>query len=157
MEDEKASEEEDPPLVGPRNEGEVEVNGMKCRALIDSGSQITSITHRYWRNHPTLKHQKLQPSKILIEGAGGQRVPHSGVLHIQLRALGKEFKDVPAFVVPDSEYRSSVPLLVGTNVIRASKRRLASSFSIRSKKAIQNGIRLYRMLKALNKVTQMTW
>ena len=28
--------EEDTPLVGPRNEGEVEVNGMKCRALIEA-------------------------------------------------------------------------------------------------------------------------
>lgn len=128
VEDEKVSNEEDPPLVGPRNEGGVEVNGMKCRALIDSGSQVTSITHRYWRSHPTLKQQKLQPSKIPIEGAGGQRVPHYGVLRIQLKALGKEFKDVPAFVVPDSEYRSSVPLLVGTNVIRASRAYLQASF-----------------------------
>ena len=43
-----------------------------------------------------------------------------GVLHIHLKALGREFKTVPAFVVPESEYRSSVPLLMGKNVIRAS-------------------------------------
>ena len=110
---------EDTPLVGPRNEGEVEVNGMKCKALIDSGSQITSITHGYWCNRPILKNQKMQPSKIPIEGAAGQSVPYYGVLHINLKALGKDFKTVPAFVVPDSEYRSYVPLLMVTNVIRA--------------------------------------
>ena len=60
------------PLVGPRNEGEVEVNGMKCRALIDSGSQITSIMHKYCRNHPILQKRKLHPSIIPIEGAAGQ-------------------------------------------------------------------------------------
>ena len=120
--------EEDTPLVGPRNEGEVEINGIKCRALIDSGSQITSITHKYWRDHPILQTRKLRPSKISIEGAAGQSVPYLGVLHINLKALGKEFKSVPAFVVPDSEYRSSVPLLMGTNVIRASRSHLQVTY-----------------------------
>ncbi|KAK5621753.1 hypothetical protein CRENBAI_017938 [Crenichthys baileyi] len=64
---------ENTPLVGPTNEGEVEINGMKCRALIDSGSQITSITHSYWCSHPILQKQRLQPSSIPIEGAAGQR------------------------------------------------------------------------------------
>ena len=119
---------ESTPLVGPRNEGEVEVNGMKCRTLIDSGSQITSITHKYWCNHPILKQQKLQPSKIPIEGAAGQSVTYHGVLRINLKVLGKEFKNVPAFVVTDSEYRSSVPLLVGTNVLRASRSHLQATY-----------------------------
>ena len=55
-------------------------------------------------------------------------MPYYGVLHINLKALGKEFKTVPAFVVPDSEYRSSVPLLMGTNVIRASSRHLRAAY-----------------------------
>ena len=66
---EKVHAEEETPLVGPRNLGNVEVNGKACRALIDSGSQITSLTHSYWQSHPVLKHKKLQPSKIPIEGA----------------------------------------------------------------------------------------
>lgn len=77
-------------LVGPRNEGEVEVNGMKWRALIDSGSQITSITHKYWRNHPIFQRQKLQPSRIPIEGAAGQGVSYRGVLRINLKMLRKD-------------------------------------------------------------------
>lgn len=119
---------EGPSLVGPRNEGEVEVEGMRCRALIDSGSQVTSITRSYWLNHPTLKEQKLQSCQIPIEGAGGQSVPYHGVLRITVRVLGKEFKNVPAFVVPDSDYRASVPLLVGTNVIRASRKYLQATY-----------------------------
>lgn len=119
---------EAPSLVGPRNEGEVDVNGMKCRALIDSGSQVTSITHSYWLNHPALREQRLQSSQIPIEGAGGQTVPYYGVLHVTLKALGKEFETVPAFVVPDSDYRASVPLLIGTNVIRASRKHLQATY-----------------------------
>lgn len=122
------TEEEGTPLVGPRNEGEVEVNGMQCRALIDSGSQITSITYSYWRDHPVLQGLHLKPSSIPIEGAAGQTVPYHGVLPINLKVLGKEHKAVPTFVVPDSDYRSSVPLLVGTNVIRASWNHLQASY-----------------------------
>lgn len=118
------------PLVGPRNEGEVEVNGKACKALIDSGSQITSITHNYWQSHPALQKQKLRSSTIPIEGAAGQIVPYHGVLHIDLKVLGKEFKAVPTFVVPDSDYRSSVPLLVGTNVIRASRTHLQAAYGL---------------------------
>lgn len=112
---------EQTPLVGPRNEGEVIVNGLKCKALIDSGSQMTSMTCSFWRSHPELNALELQPSNILIEGAAGQKVPYYGVLNIRLEVLGKQYETVPAFVVPDSDYRLDVPLVVGTNVLRASR------------------------------------
>lgn len=121
---EEQGEEEGTPLVGPRNWGDVEVNGEMCRALIDSGSQITSITYEFWRKHPELCQQKLQPSNVPVERAGGQDVPHHGVLLVRLKVRGKEYASVPAFVVPETEYRSMVPLLVGTNVIRASRQHL---------------------------------
>ncbi|KAL1276406.1 hypothetical protein QQF64_036029 [Cirrhinus molitorella] len=116
------------PLVGPRNEGEVEVSGKVCKALIDSGLQITSITYNYWHSHPALQKQKLQSSKIPIEGAAGQNVPYYGVLQTDLKVLGKELKAVPTFVAPDFDYCSSVPLLVGTNVIRASRTHLQAAY-----------------------------
>lgn len=125
-----ANRAEGTPLVGPRNEGEVEINGIKCRALIDSGSQISSITHSFWHNHPDLQKQNLQPSKITIEGAAAQNVPYYGVLQIQLKVFGEDWMTVPTFVVPDSEYRSSVPLLIGTNVIRASKSHLQAVYGV---------------------------
>lgn len=40
-------------------------------------------------------------------------------------------KTVPAFVVPNSEYRSSVPLLIGTDVIRASRSNLPAAYGKR--------------------------
>lgn len=57
-------------------------------------------------------------------------MPYHGVLLINLKVLGKEFKAVPTFVVPDSDYRVSVPLLVGTNVIRASRTHLQASYGV---------------------------
>ncbi len=134
---EEQGEEKGTPLVGPRNEGDVEINGERCRALIDSGSQITSITYEFWRKHPELSQQKLQPSNIPVEGAGGQEVPHHGVLLVRLKALGKEYASVPAFVVPETEYRSMVPLLVGTNVIRASRQHLQDTYGLQFLQSIK--------------------
>ncbi|XP_072574574.1 uncharacterized protein [Paramormyrops kingsleyae] len=119
---------EETPLVGPRNKGKVEVNGIQCRALIDSGSQVTTMIYSYWRNHPTLQSQKLLPSEVPIEGAAGQTIPYYGILYVDLKVLGNEYKAVPTFVVPDSDYRSSVPVLVGTNVIRASRSHLQAAY-----------------------------
>lgn len=116
------------PLVGPCNEGMVEVNGEMCKALIDSGSQVTTITDELWHRHPILCSQKLQPSDIPIEGAAGQPVTYVGVLLINLKFLGRAYSNVPAFVVPVTEYRSNVPLLIGTNVIRASRNDLQASY-----------------------------
>lgn len=61
----------DTPLVGPCNEGVIGVNGEMCKALIDSGSQVTTITDEFWRQHPLLCTQELQPSDIPIDGATG--------------------------------------------------------------------------------------
>ncbi len=118
----------DTPLVGPCNEGVVEVNGEMCKALIDSGFQVTTITDEFWQRHPVLCTQELQPSDIPIEGAAGQPVFYVGLLCINLRFLGRVYSNVPAFVVPVTEYRSSVPLLIGTNVIRVCRNDLQASY-----------------------------
>ncbi|KAF7650305.1 hypothetical protein LDENG_00127870 [Lucifuga dentata] len=106
----------------------MQVNGISCKALIDSGSQVTTITDEFWCSHPELSKQKLQPSNIPVEGAGSQNIPHYGILNIRLEGLGQKYENVPAFVVPVTEYRSTIPLLVGTNVIRASKHHLQTEY-----------------------------
>ena len=54
---------------------------------------------------------------------------YHGVLQVDLKVLGKEYEAVPTFLVSDSDYHSSVPLLVGTNVIRASRSHLQAAYS----------------------------
>ena len=38
-------------LIGPANETEVIINGKKVNALLDTGSQITSISESYYKNN----------------------------------------------------------------------------------------------------------
>ena len=109
-------------LIGPNNEDDVDIDGESYKALIDSGSQITSITEDLWKNHPKLQTAVLTPVDITIEGAGGQNVPYLGVILISLKILGVEYRKVPAFIVRADSYRKRVPILIGTNVIHTSKR-----------------------------------
>lgn len=57
-------------------------------------------------------------------------MPYYGVLQIKLKVFGEDCMTVPTFVGPDSEYHSSVPLLIGTNVIRASKNHLQAVYGV---------------------------
>ena len=66
--------------------------------------------------HPELRRQTLKETDI---GAGGQNVLHRGYILRNIDVLGEVFKNVPALVVPDTNFRRSTPLLLGTNVILA--------------------------------------
>ena len=109
------------PLAGPVNSAEVKVSGILATSLLDTGSQVTTITDEFVRRHPTLREQPLRSSNVSISGAGGQVVPHRGVIVVDLEALGQHIGQVPAFVVPSTPFRRETPVLIGTNVIRASR------------------------------------
>ena len=109
-------------LIGPNNEDIVKIDDFSYRALIDSGSQVTSITEDLWKEHPKLGNLALSSADVSIEGASGHRVPYLGVIPVSLTIMNVVYEDVPAFVVPTDKYRRDVPILIGTNVIRTSKR-----------------------------------
>ena len=109
-------------LIGPNNEDIVKIDDFSYRALIDSGSQVTSITEDLWKEHPKLRNVALSSADVSIEGASGHRVPYLGVIPVSLTIMNVVYEDVPAFVVPTDKYRRDVPILIGTNVIRTSKR-----------------------------------
>ena len=70
-------------LAGEINESTVLVEGKKARTLIDSGSQLTSISLA-WVKKLTLYLQQLY-SVLQIEGSGGSEVPYLGYVEACLR------------------------------------------------------------------------
>ena len=38
-------------LVGPSTEAEVKIEGVPCRSLVDSGSQVTTVSHGFYLEH----------------------------------------------------------------------------------------------------------
>ena len=113
-------------LIGPVNSTQVSVCGLECSALLDTGSQVTTISSEFVQSHPKLKAQSIQSANITIEGAGGQAVPHLGFLmiDIEVRDLGITMDSVPALVVPRTADDGRMPCLLGTNVLRAARDKL---------------------------------
>ena len=106
-------------LIGPVSDVEVTDSGRKGTVLLDTGSQVSTITDEFVAKHPLLRSQKLQHTSVSIQGAGGQPVPHSGFIRVDLNVLGQPMQKVPVFVVPATEFQRRVPGLLGTNVLRA--------------------------------------
>ena len=90
------------------------VKGQKARALINSGSQLSSISL------PWVRKLKLNPwhlhSVLRIEGSGDSEVPHLGYVEAYLKVpVVKAFDtDVLLLIVPDNAHTTCTPITLGT-------------------------------------------
>ena len=100
-------------FVGEINESTVLVEGQKARALIDSGSQLSSISLA-WVKKLKLNPQQLH-SVLQIVGSGGLEVPYVSYVEAQLRVPEvKAFDtDVLLPIVPDSTHIIHTPITLG--------------------------------------------
>ena len=74
-------------LIGESNELDIQLEGNKLPALIDSGAQVSAMTQKQMK----LKVHKL--NKLLrIEGTGGGKVPYKGYVETLL-----EIPEIPDF------------------------------------------------------------
>ena len=105
-------------LVGSSNEAGIEVEGIKCNALINTGSMVSTISHSFSLKTKLIVYP-LQ-DLIHVEGAWGQHIQYLGYVKssITLPELNTIF-DVLFLVVPDTMYHERVPVLIGTNVLSA--------------------------------------
>ena len=101
----------------------VEVEGVSCDALVDTGSMVTTIAESFWMTK--LASVPLRPLQDLIwaEGANGLEVKYLGYVEVSLRmqhgvAGPEQMHRAPVLVVVNMQYNAKVPLIVGTNIIR---------------------------------------
>lgn len=111
-----------PGLIGPRCAASVLLEGVQCESIMDTGSQVITVSECFHKNH--LFHLPVHPIEALlkIEGAGGQHVPYLGYIETRvtfpLLNPGKEEELVVlALVVPECQFNSRTPLLIGTNLL----------------------------------------
>lgn len=103
-------------LVGDSNHVEVLVNGTPVLGLVDTGSQITSITHKFLqeslRKVPILELKNV----ITIRGAGGHVLPYIGYVDLEFEIGGDNYF-APVLVVPGN-FTDDIPLIIGTNILK---------------------------------------
>ena len=112
-------------MVGNENKNVVLINDVNTRALIDSGSSISTITEEFLDIKLDLKPDiyPLDDFDLDIQTAGGHSLPYKGYKRVDVKApfIDGDFLRVPMLVVPLTDYNSIVPVIIGTNVIRRFK------------------------------------
>lgn len=100
----------------------MKLEGVDCNCLIDTGSQVTTISQSFYNQH--LSEHPIRPvSEVLeTEGANGQKVPYAGYVQVNIQFPKEFINSEPqmhtlALIVPDSRSNSSIPVIIGTNTL----------------------------------------
>ena len=97
------------------------VNSKPCKCLIDTGSQVTTLSMSFYKSK--LQNVKLHDldESLRIEAANGQPIPYAGYIEVDIELPGSLPGDAkmvaPILIVNDTPYNKRVPLIIGTNVI----------------------------------------
>lgn len=109
-------------LIGAKYTAQVQINGQSCNCLLDTGSQVTTVSQTFYENN--LSHLELHSIHDLleVEAANGQSVPYSGYIGVDItfpkNCFGTELTvSSLALIVPDTRSSVQSSLLIGTNTL----------------------------------------
>ena len=117
----RSTKNTDPKLVGETNEVNINIKNIPTTALLDTGSCVSVISNSFYTEH--LSNIEILPiNQILkIECADGQQLPYLGYIETELfieRGLPKsESQQCLFLIVPDTNYSSKIPVIIGTNIL----------------------------------------
>ena len=106
-------------LIRPRNIARVEINGVKTRALMDSGSQVNMMTEKFLKMVGLI----LRPLadlglKLGIEGSAGTNIPYLGYTEANFKLpTADNYSSDQLFLVVEqcTLFGEQVPIQEGTN------------------------------------------
>ena len=123
-------------LVGSANETQVRIQGILTPALIDTGSAVSTISQDFYDTY--LNDIPLQPvsSLLSLECADGSSLPYLGFIACEFQADGitgqqEEPVECLFLVVHNTAYHSSVPVLIGTNILSVLLSHTQQTFGVR--------------------------
>ena len=111
-------------MVGKENHDIVLINNVEATALIDSGSQISTIKEEFLESfNPKPRIFNLKDLNLDVKVAGGYSLPYKGLISVQTSVpfIKDEYIDTLMLVVPQTEHNRTVPVIIGTNVINRLK------------------------------------
>jgi hypothetical protein len=109
--------------VGTCPEGAITIANMKCECLLDSGSQISSVTEEFYNKHlKAMIDMKDTTSWLKISAANHLGLPYVGCIEIDVTIMGVTLKDIVIFVVKDPTdkvnklRKQRIPGVIGCNI-----------------------------------------
>ena len=112
-------------LVGRRCEATVELEGSDTRCLLDSGSQVSTISASHYNKYLACRFALHPVARLVtIEAANGLLINYLGYVQVGIDMASivttcRGRKNVLMFVCPDTAYSRNVPVVLGTNVLDA--------------------------------------
>ena len=110
--------------IGGKPITHVKFGNCETLALVDTGSQVSMVSQKFFEEHMKPYMVKLYPDRGLftLTGANGLEVPYLGFLVVDVTIQGKTLPDIGIMVIKDSpggkRIRDDVPGVIGTNVLR---------------------------------------
>ena len=107
-------------LVGKENTAIVFINGKETKALIDTGSSVSTVSEAFVNSMDSKpKIRSIEDFALEIKGAGGQTLPYHSYVKafVSVPFHTNNVIAVPLLVVPMTEYNARVPVIAGTTII----------------------------------------
>lgn len=106
-------------LIGQCPVAEVWINGVKTPCLIDTGSQVTTLSESYFKEHFESNRLKVQQPipKFNLVAANGLTIPYIGYIEVDLQICGQKIANRGVLIVKDTDSKSW-PGLIGMNIIK---------------------------------------
>jgi len=109
-------------LVGHSNDGIIDINGVQLRALLDTGATVSTISlGKYQSSLMSFTSLiPLQEFELDIEGAGGHKLPYLGYIEVELAVPTLNIEPISCLILvtPDTNYSQTVPVILGTNILK---------------------------------------
>jgi len=102
-------------LVGKANIVDVDINQLHTKALIDTGSQVTTLSSKFFTEYMPRETILELSELITVTGAGGHILPYIGYVELNITVDGDMYC-VPTLIM-EGERSADVPLIIGTNLL----------------------------------------
>ena len=114
------------PVVRDVNEDDIKLDNMDCRALLDTGSSISTKSETFFKNFINSELHSLKDI-LKIECASGFNLQYFGYIIANLKApnlKNTHYMDAIFLMVADTQYNKKVSVLLGTNILKTLTTRL---------------------------------
>lgn len=113
---------------------ELSICGVTTKGLLDTGSQVSTITDPFFRDHLRGKDDDVlsMAGWLKLTAANGLDIPYLGYLELEVEAMGMEMSDCGFLVVKDETSASSpentVSCILGMNIISRCRQLVQAEF-----------------------------
>ena len=97
------------------------IDTVNSRALLDTGSTVSTIALSFYEEYFQQKEIRSFDSILELHCADGSTLPYRGYIEVDIEAPGlQNGKTYPCLllVVEDTAYHQTVPILIGTNILK---------------------------------------